>query len=58
MILRRQPPIDVDLVKTQIEAIAEGMGGSEFFATINQRCKQCPVRNSCPIQSDGRTVME
>ncbi|MEK6647950.1 MAG: ATP-dependent DNA helicase [Actinomycetota bacterium] len=57
-ILRRQPPIDVDLVKTQIEAIAEGMGGSEFFATINQRCKQCPVRNSCPIQSDGRTVME
>lgn len=57
-ILRSQPPIDVDLVKAQIETIADGMSGSEFFATINKRCKQCPVRNSCPIQSDGRAVME
>lgn len=56
--VRSQPPVDVDLVKAQIETIAEGMSGGQFFATINKRCKQCPVRNSCPIQSDGRAVME
>jgi len=56
--VRSQPPIDVDVVKAEIEIIAEGMSGSTFIATINTRCKQCPVRNSCPIQSDGRAVME
>lgn len=56
--VRSQPPIDVEVVKAEIEIIAEGMSGSTFFATINARCKQCPVRNSCPIQSDGRAVME
>jgi superfamily I DNA/RNA helicase/RecB family exonuclease len=56
--LRRQPPIDVDVVKVEIETIADGMSGREFLATINMRCNTCPVRNSCPIQSDGRTVVE
>jgi superfamily I DNA/RNA helicase/RecB family exonuclease len=56
--IRSQPPIDVDLVKVEIETIAHGMSGSEFIAAINIRCNTCPVRNSCPIQSDGRAVME
>jgi len=33
------------------------MGAAAFFATINKRCKGCPVRKSCPVQSDGRTVI-
>lgn len=55
---RRQPPVDVDEIRDQIKEIAEGMSGSEFLATINQRCNQCDVRNACPIQGEGRTVME
>lgn len=55
---RRQPPVDADEVREQIKEIAEGMSGRQFLATINQRCKQCDVRNACPIQSEGRTVTE
>jgi ATP-dependent exoDNAse (exonuclease V) beta subunit len=35
---------------------AEGMAGSAFRAVDNDLCKQCPVRTSCPVQDDGRTV--
>jgi ATP-dependent exoDNAse (exonuclease V) beta subunit len=56
--IRSQSPIDIEVVKAEIETIAAAMSGSEFLATINIRCKQCPVRSSCPIQSDGRAVME
>jgi RecB family exonuclease len=35
---------------------AEGMAGSAFQAVDNDLCKQCPVRTSCPVQDDGRTV--
>ncbi|HEY3292886.1 MAG TPA: PD-(D/E)XK nuclease family protein, partial [Candidatus Nanopelagicaceae bacterium] len=55
---RRQPPVDADEIRAQVSEIAEGMSGSEFLATINKRCNQCDVRNACPIQSEGRTVME
>jgi len=55
---RRQPPVDADDIRAQVSEIAEGMSGTEFLATINKRCNQCDVRNACPIQSEGRTVME
>lgn len=55
---RRQPPVDADEIREQIVEIAEGMSGSEFLASINKRCNQCNVRNACPIQSEGRTVIE
>lgn len=55
---RRQSPVDADEIREVITDIAEGMSGSQFLATINQRCNQCDVRNACPIQSEGRTVME
>ena len=55
---RRQPPVEPNEIRAEIKNIAEGMSGSEFLATINQRCNQCDVRNACPIQSEGRTVME
>ncbi|MCX6428391.1 MAG: ATP-dependent DNA helicase [Actinobacteria bacterium] len=58
IITRNQEPIDVDSLKVEIENIAEGMGAAIFTATINSRCPRCPVRNSCPIQSDGRAVFE
>jgi RecB family exonuclease len=55
--IRSQHDIDVDEVKSKLNEIGEGMGAATFFATINKRCKGCPVRKSCPVQSDGRTVI-
>ena len=56
--LRKQPVIDVEKVKADIEEIAEGMGAATFLATVGERCRTCDLRNVCPIQSDGRAVME
>ncbi len=55
--LRPQYAIDVEEVKATLNEIGEGMGSATFLATINARCKGCPVRKSCPVQSDGRTVI-
>ena len=55
--LRAQHEIDVEETKSQLIEIGEGMAAATFFATINKRCKGCPVRKSCPVQSDGRTVI-
>ena len=55
---RRQPTVDAEAIRDEIKGIADGMSGSEFLATINERCNQCNVRNACPIQSEGRRVME
>ncbi|MCF8552180.1 MAG: ATP-dependent helicase [Candidatus Planktophila sp.] len=56
--IRQQYAIDLEETKATIETIGEGMGAATFFATINKRCKGCPVRKSCPVQSDGRAVNE
>jgi RecB family exonuclease len=42
----------------QLKPTGEGMGAATFFATVNKRCKGCPVRKSCPVQSDGQAVIE
>jgi len=55
--IRSQHTVDVEATKTKLNEIADGMGAATFFATINKRCKGCPVRKSCPVQSDGRTVI-
>ena len=56
--IRQQYAIDLEETKATIETIGEGMGAANFFATVNKRCKGCPVRKSCPVQSDGRAVIE
>jgi superfamily I DNA/RNA helicase/RecB family exonuclease len=33
-----------------------GMAGAQFAATVSELCDRCPVRTSCPAQSDGRAV--
>ena len=55
--IRSQHGIDVEATKSKLNEIADGMGAATFFATINKSCKGCPVRKSCPVQSDGRTVI-
>ena len=56
--MRPQYAIDLEETRATIETIGEGMGAATFFATVNKRCKGCPVRKSCPVQSDGRAVIE
>ena len=55
---REQEPIDIQAARTQIEGIAESMGAAQFVAATNKRCKECPVKSSCPIRAEGRTVIE
>jgi RecB family exonuclease len=39
-----------------VTRVAEGMAGSVFTAVVNDRCKVCPVRTSCPANADGAQV--
>ena len=55
---RQQYKIDEVEVKAKIEKIAEGMGADKFQARINAMCENCAVKACCPIQSQGRTVIE
>jgi len=55
---RQQFKIDEVEVKAKIEEIAEGMGAESFQARINTMCENCVVKACCPIQSQGRTVIE
>lgn len=57
--IRRQPPIDADKIRQKIIEIAVGMGENHFVAEFDrQLCNRCGIKNVCPIQGEGRTVME
>jgi RecB family exonuclease len=56
--LRSQPTIDRDIVLAEIESAAEGMSSNEFTATLNKNCRTCSVKLICPLQSNGRSVIE
>jgi RecB family exonuclease len=47
---------DPDWARRLVTDAAEGMAGSAFRAVDNDLCTRCPVRTSCPVQDDGRTV--
>jgi superfamily I DNA/RNA helicase/RecB family exonuclease len=55
---RQQFIIDETAVKEKITQIAEGMGAATFQAKINEMCAKCAVKAACPIQSEGRAVIE
>lgn len=47
---------DPGWARTMVLDVAEGMAGSVFRAVDNRYCTKCPVRTSCPVQDDGRSV--
>jgi RecB family exonuclease len=55
-----QQPLSADAdpqwAHAMVEQVAEGMAGEQFPATSNGMCRFCPVRRSCPLQSEGRQV--
>ena len=57
-VIRSQPPIDLEEVRQRVRVTAEGMAGHEFVATLNDGCRTCNVRNSCPLMPEGRSVVQ
>ena len=55
-----QPPLrddsEPDWARQLVARVSAGMGGAAFAATVSDACTRCPVRTSCPAQSDGRAV--
>ncbi len=39
-----------------MQRTADGMGAATFVAAANPNCTMCPVKSSCPIQPEGRTL--
>ena len=56
--VRDQGPIDHETAKKEVEAAAEAMGAKEFIAKVNDRCRKCEVKKVCPVQANGRTVLD
>jgi hypothetical protein len=45
-------------VSNRVRETADGMAASEFIATVNELCRNCNVRDSCPAMLDGRSVVQ
>ena len=54
---RPQDAVKVDEVTAELTQIAQGMSDKSFVATINERCRTCAVKSSCPIQIQGQAVI-
>jgi len=54
---RPQDAVKVDEVTAELSQIAQGMSDKSFVATINERCRTCAVKSSCPIQIQGQAVI-
>ena len=54
---RPQEVVKVDEVTAELTQISQGMSDKSFVATINDRCRTCAVKSSCPIQIQGQAVI-
>jgi hypothetical protein len=54
---RQQEKIDSKAVTDELIQISVAMSDKTFTATINERCRSCAVKSSCPIQPQGRSVI-
>ena len=53
-----QSAIVAEVVAADIQEAAEGMAAATFNAVINKRCGTCSIKALCPLQSEGRSVIE
>lgn len=49
---------DHETIKAEVIAAADAMSANEFTATVNDRCRMCAVKGLCPIQPQGRSVID
>ena len=53
-----QPAIVATVVIEDVKAAAEGMAAATFNAVINKRCTTCAIKSLCPLQTEGRSVID
>ena len=53
-----QAPIDDEDVRAELRGVVATMTSRGFEACINETCRSCPVRRSCPAQPQGAQVSE
>jgi superfamily I DNA/RNA helicase len=53
-----QPVKEHESIKAEVIAAADAMSANEFIATVNDRCRMCAVKGLCPIQPQGRLVID
>ncbi|MFD2797136.1 ATP-dependent helicase [Promicromonospora vindobonensis] len=61
--VRNQPALVPDpdgnsWARDTVEGAADTMAAARFAAKNNDLCEMCPVRRSCPLQPEGRKVVE
>jgi superfamily I DNA/RNA helicase/RecB family exonuclease len=61
--VRNQPALVSDpdgnsWARDTVEGAADTMAAARFAAKNNDLCEMCPVRRSCPLQPEGRKVVE
>lgn len=49
---------DHEAIKAEVIAAADAMSANQFTAAVNDRCRMCAVKGLCPIQPQGRTVID
>lgn len=58
--VQRQPALDGDAepdwAEDLVHRTADGMSAAVFLASINDGCRTCPVRTSCPLHDEGEQV--
>jgi superfamily I DNA/RNA helicase/RecB family exonuclease len=54
---RERTPIDVEEVTNNLIEIAAAMSAPVFYAKKNEFCGFCPVKSSCPLHLEGRSVI-
>jgi ATP-dependent exoDNAse (exonuclease V) beta subunit len=54
---RERTPIDVEVVQENLMEIATAMSAPVFYAKKNEFCGFCPVKSSCPLHLEGRSVI-
>jgi RecB family exonuclease len=54
---RERPPIITAEITEKIETIATQMSAPVFVAKKNAFCGTCPVKTSCPVHLEGRSVI-
>jgi len=53
-----QSAIDPAVTESEIAQAAAGMSAATFTAVINDHCRTCALKTLCPLQSQGRSVIE
>ena len=56
--IREQGPQPVDQTRATLTRVGEAMSGASFVARINTNCRICAVRSLCPMQGEGRSVIQ